>query len=77
MKKKLIGRIMGGALAVMLALPMTGMWGMPMMQVSAAGAADDSSASKPETTVTTVQAEAAELSLELGPDMLSQVVKGE
>ena len=27
MKKKLLGRIMGGALAVMLALPMTGMWG--------------------------------------------------
>ena len=48
---------MGGALAVMLALPMTGMWGMPMMQVSAAGDADDSSASQPETTVTKVQAE--------------------
>ena len=57
MKKKLIGRIMGGALAVMLALPMTGMWGMPMMQVSAAGDADDSSASQPETTVTKIQAE--------------------
>ena len=48
---------MGGALAVMLALPMTGMWGMPMMQVSAAGDADDSSASQPETTVTKIQAE--------------------
>ena len=48
---------MGGALAVMLALPMTGMWGMPMLQVSAAGDADDSSASQPETTVTKVQAE--------------------
>lgn len=57
MKKKLIGRIMGGALAVMLALPMTGMWGMPMMQVSAAGDADDSSASQPKTTVTKIQAE--------------------
>lgn len=57
MKKKLIGRIMGGALAVMLALPMTGMWGMPLLQVSAAGDADDSSASQPETTVTKVQAE--------------------
>ena len=55
MKKKLIGRIMGGALAVMLALHMTGMWGMPMMQVSAAGDADDSSASQPETTVTKIQ----------------------
>ena len=57
MKKKLIGRIMGGALAVMLALPMTGMWGMPLLQVSAAGDADDSSASQPETTVTKIQAE--------------------
>lgn len=75
MKKKLIGRIMGGALAVMLALPMTGMWGMPMMQVSAAGDADDSSASQPETTVTKVQAEDAQLSLEMGSDMATQFVK--
>ena len=48
---------MGGALAVMLALPMTGMWGMPMMQVSAAGDAADSGTSQPEITVTKVQAE--------------------
>ena len=68
---------MGGALAVMLALPMTGMWGMPMMQVSAAGDADDSSASQPETTVTKVQAEDAERSLEIGLDMSSQFVKEE
>ena len=68
---------MGGALAVMLALPMTGMWGMPLLQVSAAGDADDSSASQPETTVTKVQAEDAELSLEIGTDMLSQFVKEE
>ena len=77
MKKNLIGRIMGGALAVMLALPMTGMWGMPLLQVSAAGDADDSIASQPETTVTKVQAEAAELSLEIGLDMSSQFVKEE
>ena len=68
---------MGGALAVMLALPMTGMWGMPLLQVSAAGDADDSSASQPETTVTKVQAEDAERSLEIGLDMSSQFVKEE
>lgn len=66
---------MGGALAVMLALPMTGMWGMPMMQVSAAGDADDSSASQPETTVTKIQAEDAQLSLEMGSDMATQFVE--
>lgn len=75
MKKKLIGRIMGGALAVMLALPMTGMWGMPLLQVSAAGDADDSSASQPETTVTKIQAEDAQLSLEMGSDMATQFVE--
>ena len=57
MKKKLIGRIMGGALAVMLAFPVTGLWGLPMTRVSAAGEAADSGTSQPEITVTKVQAE--------------------
>ena len=75
MKKKLIGRIMGGALAVMLAFPVTGLWGLPMTRVSAAGEAADSGTSQPEITVTKVQAEDAELSLEIGSDMSSQFVE--
>lgn len=75
MKKKLIGRIMGGVLAVMLAFPVTGLWGLPMTRVSAAGEAADSGTSQPEITVTKVQAEDAELSLEIGSDMSSQFVE--
>lgn len=66
---------MGGALAVMLAFPVTGLWGLPMTRVSAAGEAADSGTSQPEITVTKVQAEDAELSLEIGSDMSSQFVE--
>ena len=75
MKKKTVGRIMGGFLAAMLAFPVAGVWAVPGAYAEAAGSSADGAEARSETAVTKIQAEDAVLSLEIGTDMTSQFVK--
>lgn len=77
--KKMIGRFLGGALAAVLLFSAAGLWITPGVQVSAAEErSDDTADTQAETTtVTKIQAEEAELGLELGTasEMATKFVK--
>ena len=75
MKRGKTPRVVVGALAVLLAVPVVGMWALPGAHVSIAEEVGAAGARQAEEIVTRVQAEDAELSLPMGTDMATQFVK--
>lgn len=75
MKRGKTTRIVVGALAVLLAVPVVGMWALPGAHVSTAEEVGAVGARQAEEIVTRVQAEDAKLSLPMGTNMATQFVR--